>query len=159
MLKKFVSSILAVILLAGCSGGSAGVQEEVVPAFDASQTASEIVKDLGLTDSMQELKEKNVIRMFFAGEEDVVTDCSVYRSTDNGNSDTIGVFVTRDNAKVKEYLDAYLADIKAQTETYYPEEVFKISNAVIEEKEGVVILAICEDIEKAKTTVRIFTNN
>ena len=158
MLKKFVSSILAVLLLAGCSAGSAK-SEEVLPSFSASETAKEIVKDLELTDSMQELKEKNVIRMFFQGEEDVVTDSSVYRSTDNGNSDTIGVFVTRDNARVKEYLNAYLDDIKAQTETYYPEEVFKISNAVIEEKEGLIILIIAENIEKAKTTARIFTNN
>ena len=160
MLKKFVSSLLAVFLLAGCAGSSVPSEaQDIAPAFSASEAASEIVKDLGLTDSMQELKEKNVIRMFFAGEEDVVSDCSVYRSTNNGNSDTVAVFVTKDNARVKEYLDTYLADIKSQTQTYYPEEVFKISNAVVEEKEGIVFLVICEDIEKAKTTVRIFTNN
>ena len=67
--------------------------------------------------------------------------------------------MTRDNEAVKEYLDTYLNDIKAQTETYYPEEVFKISNPVIEEKEGVVILVIAEDIEKARKTARIFANN
>ena len=158
MLKKFVSSLLAILLLAGCaSGGSAASEKN--PGFSAASTAQEIVKDLGLTDSMQELKQKNVVRMFFQGQEDAVTDCSVYRSTDNGNSDTAGVFVTNDNAKVKEYLDAYLKDIKAQTETYFKEEVFKISNAVVEEKDGIVILVIAEDIEKARTTARIFTNN
>ena len=157
MLKKFVSSLLAVLLLAGCSAGSA--QSEVVPAFSASETALEIVKDLELTEAMEELKPKNVVRMIFQGDEDAVTDCSVFRSRNSGNSDTIGVFVTRDNEAVKEYLDTYLNDIKAQTETYYPEEVFKISNAVIEEKEGVVILVIAEDIEKARRTARIFANN
>jgi len=146
MLKKFVSSVLAVVLLAGC-----GKSSEAAPSstMTASGMCAEIVENLGM-ENMQEIKQRNVIGLFLAGEREISSDCSAYMSTTSGSSDTVGVFVTEDTDQVIEYVNEYLEEQKAQTQTYFPEEVFKISNAVVESNDTTVILVVADDIEKAK---------
>lgn len=147
MLKKFVSSLLALVILAGCAGGS-----DISSRQSAKATAEQLVNNLGLTDSMKEIKERHIQGYFFQGEE-ITTDASVFYSTETGNSDTVGVFYTEDPETCLSYIETYLVDQKSQTQTYYPEEVFKISNAIVDSEGHVVILVICNDIERGKKIV------
>ena len=52
-------------------------------------------------------------------------------------------------------LDEYLSAQMALSQMYSPEEVFKISNAVIDTSNDgkYVILVVCNDIEEAKAAV------
>lgn len=159
MLKKFVSSILAIALLAGCGGKSdnAGSDTETAGAACA-EIAADLVNQLDLGDVVTEAKARIVYGSFFnarEGDEDCpVTDAAAYLPTDK-NSDTIGVFRTDDAETVVSMLNDYLSAQKALSEMYSPEEVFKISNAIVEtSKDGkIVILAVCNDIEDAKKKI------
>ena len=152
MLKKFVSSLMVICMLAGCGGSEKNTAAAEKGTQDAATIAADIVEDLNLKDSMEEVKSRVVKGMFFQGE-DVTENACVYFSSTSGNSDTVGVFISEDTASILDYLHDYLEEQKAQTQTYYPEEVFKISNAIVDENGSMVILVICNNIEEAKTKV------
>ena len=155
MLKKFVSSILAVMILAGCAGSSA---EGTAVSHEApSVMAQKLVSELGMND-LKEVKERVMYGMFFEtkkdAEDNFVTDGMVYRGEDK-NADTITVFETTDTDKCLEYVEKYLETQKANSQMYSPDEVFKIDNAVLKTSaDGViVVLVISNEIEKAETAV------
>ncbi len=154
MLKKCVSSLCALLLLTGCANSASSttetssVSQEVT--YDSAKEAADIVNHLGLTDSMTQMKDRTVLGMFFNGDKDAFEDATVYLSSDNGNANTVGVFYTNDMEKCEQYLKSYLETQKAQTQTYFQSEVFKISNAVLEKNENKIVLIINEDIEQAK---------
>ncbi|MBQ7993678.1 MAG: DUF4358 domain-containing protein [Solobacterium sp.] len=160
MLKKFVSSILAIVLLAGC--GSKEGKDQSASETQNQQTCAEIaetlVNDLDLGDSVTEAKTRVVYGSFFnarEGDEGLpVTDAAAYLPAEK-NSDTVAVFETTDAETVKTLLETYLSAQKALSEMYSPEEVFKISNAVIDTNNdgSLVVLTVCSDIEAAKAKV------
>ncbi len=160
MLKKFVSSILAIVLLAGC--GSKDSKDQGASETQNQQTCAEIaetlVNDLDLGDSVTEAKTRVVYGSFFnarEGDEGLpVTDAAAYLPAEK-NSDTVAVFETTDAETVKTLLETYLSAQKALSEMYSPEEVFKISNAVIDTNNdgSLVVLTVCSDIEAAKAKV------
>lgn len=159
MLKKFVSSMLAVLLITGCSAPASSDSPESAPVSHApvEQMADGLVKDLGMSE-LKEVKERVLYGMFFEtkkdAEDNFVTNGKVYRGEDK-NADTIGVFETTDTEKCLEYLNKYLDTQKANSQMYSPEEVFKIDNAILEtSKDGsVVVLVVSSEIEKAQTAV------
>ena len=87
--------------------------------------------------------------------ENVITDGKVYLSKE-GKSDTIGVFKTTDMDKTLADLQDYLDTQKENSEMYSPEEVFKISNAVVETDDSnmLVVLIVCDNIEEAKNLAK-----
>jgi hypothetical protein len=141
MLKKFVSSLLAVFLLVACgSSTSAGTS----PAKDAEA----IVNELGLSGKMDQIQDRVVKGLFFF-EEGTIEESAVYIANDK-TADVVGVFKAKDTAAAKEKIEAYLASAKEQMQNYYPDEVFKIDNAIIEEKGDKIILIVTNDIEAAR---------
>ncbi len=148
MLKKFVSSLVIVTLLAGCSSSTASTANA---AIDVESTATKIVSDLKLTDKMDSIESKIVQGLFFF-DDGVVTSDSVYIANDK-TADTVGVFETSNVDSCKESISTYLKSQKEQMQNYYPDEVFKIDNAIVEDNGSVVILVICNDIETAQKEV------
>lgn len=160
MLKKFVSSILAIVLLAGCGGKTEGeASQSETPSVSCAEIAADLVSELNLSDVVSEAKTRTVYGSFFntreGDENSPVSDAAAYLPTEK-NSDTVGVFRTDDAETVRTLLEEYLSAQKALSEMYSPEEVFKISNAVVETSEDgkTVILVVCNDIEDAKAKVQ-----
>jgi hypothetical protein len=141
MLKKFVSSFLALLLLVGCGSGQ---DAKTDPAKDAEK----IVSELGLTDKMDAVQERIVKGLFFFDEGDI-EQATVYIANDK-TADVVGVFDTKDPKAAREKIDAYLASAKEQMQNYYPDEVFKIDNAVIQEKGSRIVVIVTDNIEAAK---------
>ena len=165
MLKKFVSSILAVVLLAGCSGKKADTEKtDNAAAQTCAEIASDLVNELDLQDAVTEAKTRIVYGSFFnarEGDENCpVTDAAAYLPKDK-NSDTVGVFTVTDAEAVVNMLNEYLSAQSALSAMYSPEEVFKISNAIVStSKDGQkVILVVCNDIEAAKKKVDAVLGN
>ena len=142
MLKKFVSSVLAVILLVGCSSADSTASRK-----PAAEVAAKIVKDLKLEDSVQEASSRVVNGLLFFDEGDI-TDGSLYLSQNKG--DTVAVFYTEDTDKVMAKTEEYLRTLKAQLETYAPSEVFKVDNGIVASGDGIVLVIICDDLQSAK---------
>jgi hypothetical protein len=62
----------------------------------------------------------------------------------------VGVFETTDADSCRSAIQTYLDSTKTQMQNYYPDEVFKLDNAVVEDNGSTVILIACSDLESAK---------
>ena len=142
MLRKFVSSVLAVMLLAGCGGTQNTDSHE--PAADV---AARIVKDLHLEENVAETTDRMLNGLLFFDEGDI-SEGTLYLS--QNKADTVAVFYTEDPDKVMEKTKVYLKTLKAQLETYAPSEVFKVDNGIVEHNDYMVLVIICDDLQSAK---------
>lgn len=141
MFRKFASSLLVLALLAGCGSSSASTD-------DCASTAAAIVESLSLGDHVEQVEDRVISGLFFF-DEGTVTDEALYIANDK-SADLVGVFDVTDVDAVTSKIQDYLTNLKAQMETYYPNEVFKIDNAVVMDNGSRVILIVAEDIEGAK---------
>ena len=175
MLKKFVSSILLTAILVGCGGSSsnspaptqesAQAPQETKEATETKDTSKEqaevkkiskqIVSDLNLGDAVAEVKDRIIPGIFFF-EEGAVNASSFYVA--DKKADCVGVFRVNDEESCRECIKTYLETLKAQLQTYAPDEIFKVDNAIVEAKDGLVILVVCDDIENAKNVVNSALN-
>ena len=114
----------------------------------ASAQAEKIVTELNLTDKLDKVEDRIIKGLFFF-EEGTLKDSSVYIANDK-SADVVAVFESEDTAAVKERVNSYLATAKEQMQNYYPDEVFKIDNAIVEEAGDKVVLIVTGDIENAK---------
>ena len=141
MLKKFVSSVLCVLMLVGCgSSTSAGKA--------AAAQAETIVSELNLGDKMEKVEDRIIKGLFFF-DEGTIKDSAVYIANDK-SADIVAVFETDDTAAVMDKVNTYLATAKEQMQNYYPDEVFKIDNAIVQEAGNKVVLIVANDIENAR---------
>lgn len=143
MFKKFVSSFLALLMLCGCGNGS--VKKNTA---DCATQAEQIVKALAMEEKMDAVQGRVIQGLFFF-EDDVIQDQALYIANDK-SADVVGVFIVSNMDSAKASIQTYLTTLKAQMQNYYPDEVFKIDNAVVMNNDTEVILIIANDLEKAK---------
>ncbi|MBE6122653.1 MAG: DUF4358 domain-containing protein [Solobacterium sp.] len=144
MLKKFVSSIMAVLLLVGCGSSSGSAKP--------STAAEQLVKNLNLSSKMDAMDESQTQGLFFFAD-GAVKSSSLYLANDK-SADIVGVFEAEDVSSVRESVETYLETTKLQNQTYNPEEVFKLDNAVIDDNGKTVVVVVCDDLESAKKEVK-----
>ena len=151
MLKKFIV-VLTLCFLVGCTTRrNTSVTHDTNRVLDAGKVASQLLRKLNLSDSMEQVSDK----VFMEGE-DLTDDKVAYLATDKGNSNTIAVFVADEDTSVdvlRQHLLTYLDTQKVTIENNYPTEVFKISNAILEDNGRVVILVVADNIEDARKCV------
>ena len=155
MIKKLIL-VLSMCLLLGCNRQSATSDNgDTNRVLNAEKVSSQLLRKLGIEDQMEQVRKKVIDNVFFQGE-DLTDDKSAYLAIDKGNSNTIAVFVADEDTSVdvlREKLLVYLNNQKVTIEYNYPTEVFKISNAVIEDNGRVVVLVISDIIEDARKYV------
>lgn len=147
MFRKILLSCALALTFMGCSANPSSASAVVQTQSEIE--AEQLIETLELTD-MTRVKNRVVLGMIFGGDQTVLTDSCMYRSSEDGNYDMVGVFFTEDMEKCKEYIDEYLLTIKDEGNLNYPEEVFKISNAVEKYNDNELILIICANIESAR---------
>lgn len=148
MLKKFVSSLMAVMMLTACGTGKTGAEADKT-AEDTAKQAERIVKELELSEKVDLLEDRIVQGLFFF-EEGAVTESTVYMHNDS-SADMVAVFACEDTDSSKKAIREFLDTQKGQMQNYYPDEVFKVDNAVVYETADEIAVIICDDLEKAKT--------
>lgn len=165
MLKKFASSLLIMLVLAGCTSPqeeevkiekptSTYNEQEEETNSKASKIASELVNTLGMQDTTEPLSVVQAINgLFFQGDDSLTSDACVYTSSDPHNSDTVAVFMTKKSDAVKEHINQYIESTKANAESYAGDQVTKFDHAVIENNSSMVVLVIADDSAKAKDAV------
>lgn len=151
MLKKFVSSILVVLCLVGCSSGGSNSASNVT----VSDTATSLISSLSL-DTVQEVETRVIPGLFFF--EDGVYEEGAFYAADK-LADCLGVFKVTDTDSAKETIQTYLETRKSQLQMYAPSEVFKVDNAVIESSSDTIVFVVCDDLESAKEKVEAILKN
>ncbi len=156
-MKKIILSLISVFLLCGCTSR----QDSTTSVIEKTQAEIETIQmmsTLEMNDLVQ-VKNRVVLGMVFSGDKDVIEDACMYRSATEGNYDMIGVFYPNDMDKALAYLDEYLSSLKSECNKNYPQEVFKISNAIEKHNDKKIILVITSDIESAKQQVESVLEN
>ena len=149
------------LLLTGCSSqkkedtdtepettASASAQSE--KETQADKDAAELVKELGLSDSMTAVRDRVIGGMFFSGDSSCFTDGAAYLSQETGNSNTVAVFDTKNVKKTTDALQTYIKNQAEDTASYFPEQVTKIQNAVVESNKKKVVFIVYDDADAAK---------
>ena len=151
MMKKLIV-VLTLCFLVGCTTRrNTSVTHDTNRVLDVGKVASQLLRKLNLTDSMEQVMDS----VFMQGE-DLTDDKIAYLAIEKGNSNTIAVFVADEDTSVdvlREHLIKYLDSQKVTIENNYPTEVFKISNAVLEDNGRVVVLVVADNIEDARKYV------
>lgn len=157
MLKRVICSILTVLLLTGCSSFPMATSSTNEPTSKAEQLAEQLVTDLQM-ENMSKVKSRTVLGMFLAGDKSLAEDYAAYLSDESGNADTVVVILSDKMDEVKKYMQDYLDEEQSTVAAYYPSEVFKVTNAILEENGEILILVIAADINTAKTLIENMLN-
>ena len=156
-MKKLVIYLLSIVLLCGCSSSQASTTSEEKKS-QAELETEQLISALDM-DGLVQVKNRVVLGMVFSGDKDVINDSCMYRSDTDGDYDMVGVFYPNDMDKALSYLDEYLSSLKSECNKNYPQEVFKISNAIEKHNDNEIILVISSNIEKARTQVESILEN
>ena len=110
MLKKLIV-VLTLCFLVGCTTRrNTSVTHDTNRVLNAGKVASQLLRKLNLTDSMEQVSDKVMDSVFMQGE-DLTDDKIAYLAIDKGNSNTIAVFVADEDTSVdvlREHLLKYL---------------------------------------------------
>lgn len=147
MIKRLILVCITLCVLTSCS--SKTVSSSV---SKTDMIATEIITSLQMSD-MVRVKDRVVIGMIMNGDKDSVKQASLYRSSQEGNYDMVGVFYPTDMQQAQLSIQSYLSDLKDECNVHYPQEVFKISNVVEKHDDTCIIFVVCTDIEEARKIV------
>lgn len=150
MLKKIIVVLISVFLVTGCSRQPSSQEDTTLS--NAEIETIQLVSSLDM-DGLVKVKDRVVLGMVFAGDKDVLKDACMYRSNTDGNYDMVAVIYPNDMDACLNYIHEYLDSLKSECNKNYPQEVFKISNAVEEHDSVKIILVISSDIEAARVQV------
>lgn len=156
-MKKILLCMICTFMICGCSTSQTSSTSKVELTQAEIETV-QLKSSLDM-DGLVQVKKRVVIGMVFSGDKEVVSDSCMYRSDTEGNYDMIGVFYPNDMEKALAYIDEYLSSLKSECNKKYPEEVFKISNAIEKHNDKEIILVITSDIESARKQVESILEN
>lgn len=151
MQKKLIAVLIGFCLACGCSSTRASVSK-TEEKTEAEVICEQLIDTLAMS-NMSRVKDRVILGMIFGGDQSVINDACMYRSDEDGNYDMVGVFYSDNMDECKNYVDEYLLTIKDESNIYYPQEVFKISNSIEKHDDEKLILIICDDIESAREHV------
>ncbi len=150
-MKKLICffALISMLFTSACQSETTASASATASTSLAAQQAGRIVSELELTDEVSTIKNRVIKGSFFSGD-DIYTDACVYMNSDY-SADTVGVFYVTDMETALADLEDYLSVLETQTNLYDSTELFKISNAVLENNgEDLIVLIIASDIEEAK---------
>lgn len=161
----FVSTLLAAVLLTACEKVSDSVPADgtVDTANTVNNTVSEPKAEVAAADVtaavMAEIeiasaveKTADTVGAFYDIDAAAVTDMSVFVCGSGAYPDELAVFKFADGEAAQSGADAVKKRLESQTALYTdytPDEVYKLENAAVIEKDNWVILVICSDNDRA----------
>ena len=150
ILTRMIPAVLVLCLaLTACGSkdsGSAG--------YDPAATAQALLDSGAFTDTL-ETTDKDTVAILYGVEADSIVDCACYTSLSAG-AEEIAVLTMADADSAKAAMDglkARVADQKAVLESYQPDEVSKLDNAIFTQSDNTVVLVVAADTEKAQSTL------
>ncbi|MBQ9972433.1 MAG: DUF4358 domain-containing protein [Firmicutes bacterium] len=161
-LMTFVLALIMVMSLAACGGGAQDYNP-YARDLDEDAFAATLLAKIEFGDIMTEVDDDaaEILYSLYGLTENDYDDLSVYMSTGATAEEIAVISVENEDqaAKVGAVLvDRIDAQIKSY-ENYAPDEVEKLSNAIVEQVDDVVILIVCEDYEQYRAAKDDFLKN
>lgn len=142
------AAAVLLLLLPGCSGGSAA------KTADVQKVADGLISAVKFKDQMSVLKQDTAVKLYGIDSGDV-TKAAVYEST-GATAEEVAAFEAKDEqaaGRVKEKAEQRVEDQKSGFQDYQPAEMAKLKNPVLVEKGKYVVLCVSDDNETAKKTI------
>ncbi len=143
MLKKFVISGL-LMLLVGCSANNS-------ISFDVENISKDLVEKLDLSEKVIKLDKEDIESLLYL-DEGTLDEGILYLSNTN-TSDMVGIVSSKDINELESTVKQYIEDLKVQNTNYFPEEVTKLEEALIEKKGDYVIFIVSNDNGEASKLI------
>lgn len=142
-MKRFLILLMAILLLAGCSGGA----QTVEPA----KATEAILNGVRFRDELIEAQ-GDVAREWY-NLDDKVKDFAIYVSGSGATAEEVAVIRSDDVKTAKATIEKRVADLEFRFKDYVPSEMTKLSDPVIITKGDVAVLVLCDDPESARKIV------
>ena len=159
MKKRIFTAMLAALCFATASCGTetdtpvTTQQEEVKEySFDAGSVTAEVLAEIPINSAI----EKGIadLEFYFSNlDTSKLTDASYYMCASGAYPDEIAVFVfdTAENAdNAKSAVQARLDKQISVYESYTPEEMYKLEDAIVEVRQNVIFYAVTENNSRAQ---------
>lgn len=131
---------IAVVLLASACGNKTDISNA-----SAIDVATSVKSALTFIDDMLEVKDEIVVDFYNLPEG--VTEMKVYMSSSGATSEELAIFKCTDAKTVdlvKKACEKRIEDLNEKFEDYIPNELVRIENAIIKERDGFVMF-VCAD--------------
>lgn len=131
-------------------------QETVTPvkALDAKSVADALLNEIAYVDQLSEI-DLETAAMFYVFDGIDIENVYIYESS-GATAEEIAVIECKDETNAKKVMDVFKGRISDQIESYesyVPEEVPKLKDAVMEQVGNVAILSVSGDSKKAKEII------
>lgn len=142
--------ILSVVILMTVIGAFTGCADKKNENIDVVSLANQLKDGITFQDEMSELDDELFSMVYFIEESDIVNK-KIYLSS-GATAEEIAVIEGKDSEsadRIEEGLNQRIEDEKANFESYIPEEMKKLEEAVLVKRGNCVILCISDDNKKA----------
>lgn len=150
-MKRMLLPLLALCLcLTACGGGAA---EE---GYDPAAAAQALLDSGAFTQSLEALDKETACAVLYGGlDTETVEECAVYVSLSAGAEEIAILKLTSDDAAQTALaaLEDRVAQQREALESYQPQEVGKLDNAILEQAGTTVVLVVAEDHDLARSTL------
>ena len=149
LMRLLPAALTLCLALTACGGG--GGDSQTAEEFDPAATAQALLDSGAFEDSLDTIDTDTAAGL----DASTITDGTVYTSLSAG-AEEIAVLVLSDAdaaAAAMDALEERVADQRAALESYQPDEVTKLDNAILEQRGNSVLLAVAADAEAARTAI------
>lgn len=157
-----VSMMILSLSLVACGGDdkdNKGDSKESKKAIagTAADISQKIVDDGKFIDEVVTIDNEMINQKLDIDGANVEESVCYYGTGDSANIVYVAIFKEESNAKdAKEKLEVYLDELKTANESYDPEELGKIDDAILEIDGKYAIMVISDDNDKAQETIDSF---
>lgn len=152
LMRLLPAALTLCLALTACGGG--GGDSQAAEEFDPAATAQALLDSGAFEDSLDTI-DTDTAAGLYGLDASTITDGTVYTSLSAG-AEEIAVLVLSDAdaaAAAMDALEERVADQRAALESYQPDEVTKLDNAILEQRGNSVLLAVAADAEAARTAI------
>ena len=146
----FLLSVILVLSVSACSGDSGKISDA-----SATDVALTVKESIVFVDDMFEVS--NEVAADFYNLPEGVTDFKVYMSASGATAEELAIFKCDSKESSKQVVKACekrIENLKDKFADYIPEEMVKIENAVIEEKNGFVMFICADSTDSAEKSFK-----
>lgn len=153
-IKKAIAALLTatllVTMLAGCQSSS---------VLDFNELYTSLANaNLFEGSNMTKMGQQALDNFYYIDEADLKDGNYLiyFAETSTGKADEVAMFEASDESKVvtiQSLIQDRINDLKIRFESYAPDEMPKLENAVVKTKGNYVVMVICQDYEKAAKIV------